>query len=76
MASSSKVLSLIGKGLKLDTRADIEPWLTAVDPTVIEEIHFGGNTLGVEASAALAEFLEKTTVLKVFSIILVSRLLC
>jgi len=65
MATSSKILSLNGKGLKLDSRTDIEPWLKAVDPTVIEEIHFGGNTLGVEASRALAEFLEKTTVLKV-----------
>ncbi|KAG6916319.1 hypothetical protein DXG01_007369 [Tephrocybe rancida] len=64
MATSSKVLSLNGRGLKLNTRADIEPLLAAVDPTVIEEIHFGGNTIGVEASQALGEFLEKATVLK------------
>ena len=36
-----------------------------VDPAVVEEIHFGGNTIGIEASQALAEFLEKTQVLKV-----------
>ncbi|KAG5650228.1 hypothetical protein H0H81_000251 [Sphagnurus paluster] len=76
MATSSKILSLSGKGLKLDTRADIEPWLKAVDPTVIEEIHFGGNTLGVEASQALAEFLEKTAVLKAdFADIFTGRLI-
>jgi Ran GTPase-activating protein 1 len=65
MASTTKKFSLHGKGLKLDTRADIEPYLKDVDPTIIEEIHFGGNTLGVDASQALAEFLDKTKVLKV-----------
>ncbi|KAG6853932.1 hypothetical protein C0991_012424 [Blastosporella zonata] len=77
MATSSRVLSLNGKGLKLNTRADIEPWLAAVDPTVIEEIHFGGNTLGVEASQALGEFLEKATVLKIadFADIFTGRLI-
>ena len=63
--STTKNFSLHGKGLKLDTRADIEPYLKDVDPTIIEEIHFGGNTLGVDASQALAEFLDKTEVLKV-----------
>lgn len=63
------VLTLEGKGLKLNTRADIEPWLKDVDPTKIEEIHFGGNTLGVDASLALAEFLQKTTILKVLSVL-------
>ncbi|KIK08026.1 hypothetical protein K443DRAFT_672911 [Laccaria amethystina LaAM-08-1] len=65
MASTTKKFSLHGKGLKLDTRADIEPYLKDVDPTIIEEIHFGGNTLGVDASQALAEFLDKTKVLKI-----------
>jgi Ran GTPase-activating protein 1 len=62
---SGSVFSLEGKGLKLNTRADLEPWLANVDPTKIEEIHFGGNTIGVDASLALAEFLAKTTILKV-----------
>ncbi|KAG6850339.1 hypothetical protein H0H93_014612 [Arthromyces matolae] len=77
MPTSSKILSLHGRGLKLDNRADIEPLLTAVDPTVIEEIHFGGNTLGVEAAQALGEFLEKTTVLKIadFADIFTGRLI-
>lgn len=51
--------------MKLDTRADIEPWLKDIDPTIIEEIHLGGNTIGVDASLALAEFIDKTTNLKV-----------
>ena len=60
----SKVFSLQGKGLKINTRADIEPYLKDV-PVTIEEIHLGGNTIGVEAAEALAEFLAKTTHLKV-----------
>ena len=59
------VLSLLGQGLKLDTRADIEPHLAKSDPTIIEEIHLGGNTIGVEAAQALAEFLAKTEKLRV-----------
>jgi Ran GTPase-activating protein (RanGAP) involved in mRNA processing and transport len=65
MTTTFTILSLHGKGLKLDTRADIEPWLKDIDPTAIEEIHFGGNTIGVDASIALAEFLKATTKLKV-----------
>ncbi|KAJ7643946.1 hypothetical protein FB45DRAFT_736637 [Roridomyces roridus] len=77
MSSSETVFSLEGKGLKLDTRADLEPWLANVDPTKIEEIHFGGNTIGVDASLALAEFLQKTTVLKIadFADIFTGRLI-
>ncbi|KAJ6461993.1 hypothetical protein C8R47DRAFT_1327265 [Mycena vitilis] len=72
-----RVFSLEGKGLKLNSRADIEPWLAHADPTKIEEIHFGGNTLGVDASLALAEFLAKTTVLKIadFADIFTGRLI-
>ncbi|KAF8964172.1 hypothetical protein BDZ97DRAFT_1919131 [Flammula alnicola] len=75
--SSPTILSLQGKGLKLNTRADLEPYLKDVDPTVIEEIHFGGNTIGVDASEALSEFLSKTTVLKVanFADIFTGRLI-
>ena len=64
-STSTTVFSLQGKSLKLDSRSDIEPHLKDVDPTVIEEIHLGGNTIGVEAAKVLAEFLEKTTILKV-----------
>jgi Ran GTPase-activating protein (RanGAP) involved in mRNA processing and transport len=67
MASTSTIknLSLHGKGLKLNTREDILPYLKDIDATLLEEIHLGGNTIGVEASQALAEFLAKTQVLKV-----------
>ncbi|KAI8971182.1 RNI-like protein [Trametes punicea] len=73
----STVFSLLGQGLKLDTRADIEAHLAGVDPTVIEEIHLGGNTIGVEAAQALAEFLAKTTQLRVanFADIFTGRLI-
>ncbi|KAI0699954.1 RNI-like protein [Cerioporus squamosus] len=69
--------SLLGQGLKLDTRADIEPLLAKYDPTIIEEIHLGGNTIGVEAAQALAEFLGKTTQLRVanFADIFTGRLI-
>ncbi|KXN81749.1 Ran GTPase-activating protein 1 [Leucoagaricus sp. SymC.cos] len=74
---SSKIFSLQGKGLKLDTAADIEPHLVSVDPAIIEEIHFGGNTIGVEAAETLGKFLEKTQVLKVadFADIFTGRLI-
>jgi Ran GTPase-activating protein 1 len=74
-ATSAKVFSLQGKSLKLDSRSDIEPHLKDVDPTVVEEIHLGGNTIGVEAARALAEVLEKTTVLKVCGEICLSSVL-
>ena len=63
--SDPKIFTLHGRGLKLDTRADIEPYLTGFDPALIEEVHFGGNTVGIEASEAIADFLGKTTSLKV-----------
>lgn len=65
---SPKIFSLQARGLKLDTAADIDPLLNDVDPTTIEEIHLCGNTIGVDASEALAKFLQKTQVLKVQSI--------
>jgi len=61
----SKILSTKGEVLNFNTRADIEPWLEDVDPTIIEEVHFGRSTIGVDAANALGEFLSKTTVLKV-----------
>ncbi|KAK7690284.1 hypothetical protein QCA50_006939 [Cerrena zonata] len=72
-----KIFSLHGRGLKLDTKADIEPYLTGFDPALIEEVHFGGNTVGIGASEALAEFLGKTTSLKVadFADIFTGRLI-
>ena len=59
------IYSIHGKGLKLDTRADIEPYLREIQPEVLEEIHLGGNTIGIEAAQALAEVLQKATQLRV-----------
>ena len=65
MSFNPKILSLHGRGLKFNTREDIASELKDVDPAIVEEIHLGGNTIGVEASKELAEFLKKTKVLKV-----------
>lgn len=59
------IYTIHGKGLKLDTRADVEPYLREIDTDVLEEIHLGGNTIGVEAAQALAEVLQKATKLRV-----------
>jgi Ran GTPase-activating protein 1 len=64
--SSSKIFSLEGKGLKLTTAEDIEPHIKAlIDNEHVEEVRFLGNTLGVEASEALAKVLETKKSLKV-----------
>ncbi|KAH9948865.1 hypothetical protein B0H21DRAFT_805105 [Amylocystis lapponica] len=72
----AQIFTLDGKGLKLNTKTDIEPYLKDV-PTTIEEIHLGGNTIGVEAAQTLAEFLSKTTALKIadFADIFTGRLI-
>lgn len=64
---SSRSFSIHGKGLKLETKEDIEPHLAAIRavPGGVEEIHFGGNTLGVPACLALAETLKGINTLKV-----------
>ncbi|RXW25333.1 hypothetical protein EST38_g531 [Candolleomyces aberdarensis] len=74
---ATTVFSLKGKGLKLDTRADIEPYLKEVDPTALEEIHLEGNTLGVDASQALGEFISQAKKLKIanFADIFTGRLI-
>ena len=60
----SKILDWRGRGLKLNSRADFEPLIKDVDPATVEEIHLGGNTLGVDAAQALGEFLQKANHLK------------
>jgi Ran GTPase-activating protein 1 len=66
MTSSNKVFSLEGKGLKLDTAADLEPHiaeLRAMDD--VEEVRFLGNTLGVGACKLLGEVLATKKSLRV-----------
>jgi Ran GTPase-activating protein 1 len=61
MASSdSTTFSLAGKGLKIDTAADLEKHTSSLSSsTNITHIDFSGNTLGVEACSALAPLLSK-----------------
>lgn len=62
----SKIFSLEGKGLKLDTAADIEAHIAELKSNdEVEEVTFVGNTLGVEACEALAKVLESKKKLKV-----------
>ena len=59
MAPSTKIFSLEGRGLKLDTAEQLEPLiadLRAMDD--IEEVHMLGNTLGVGACRLLGEVLS------------------
>lgn len=65
METNPKVFSIKGKGLKLDSRADIAEQLGNVNAAIIEEVHFGGNTIGVDAALELADFLEMAKCLKV-----------
>jgi Ran GTPase-activating protein 1 len=64
--SGSTVFSLEGKGLKLTTAEDIEPHIQELKTNdQVEEVKLLGNTLGVEASEALAKVLETKKNLKV-----------
>lgn len=65
ISSNGTTFSVAGRGLKLNSREDIAPLLADIDPTKIEEVHFGGNTIGVDASLALAEWLQKASNIKV-----------
>ncbi|KAH7077014.1 hypothetical protein BKA63DRAFT_411298 [Paraphoma chrysanthemicola] len=76
--SAPTVFSLEGQGLKLTTAADIAPHIQALERNdAVEEVRFLGNTLGVEASAALATVLQTKKSLKVANLadIFTSRLL-
>ncbi|KLT38864.1 Ran GTPase activator [Cutaneotrichosporon oleaginosum] len=68
MSSSNggKVFSILGKNLKANTKADLEPYITELaDLHDVEEVHFGGNSLGVEACQAIAAVLKEKKSLKV-----------
>lgn len=64
---ATRSFTIHGKGIKFETREDIEPYLKEIRavPGGVEEIHFGGNTLGVEPCKALAETLKTIDTLKV-----------
>lgn len=66
--SSSKVFSILGKGIKANSAADLEPYLTELkEMEDVEEVHFGANSLGVEACQAIADILKTKKSLKVSS---------
>jgi Ran GTPase-activating protein 1 len=74
----AKIFSISGKGLKLDTAADIETHAKPLlEDTTFTEVHLGGNTLGVEASERLATALAAQKNLQVANLddIFTSRLL-
>lgn len=61
----ANVFSLKGQALKLDTAADIVKHIKPLeDNSDVEEIHLEGNTIGVEASEAIAKVLETKKSLK------------
>lgn len=64
--TDANVFSIVGQNLKLNTKADIQPHLDKLEQIAdLEEIHLGGNTLGVEACQALADVLKQKKSLKV-----------
>lgn len=66
MVPSTRIFSLEGKGLKLDSAADVEAHIKPlVDMQDVEEIRLLGNTLGVEACKRLGEVLETKTTLQI-----------
>ncbi|KAF1996266.1 RNI-like protein [Amniculicola lignicola CBS 123094] len=76
--SDSKIFSLEGKSLKLDTASDIEPHIQALkENDDVEEVRLLGNTLGIGASEALAKVLETKKKLQVANLadIFTARLL-
>lgn len=63
-----RVFDIRGRSLKLESAEDVSPLLEGHDPTIIEEIYLGGNTIGVDASKAFAAFIDKTQTLRVPSL--------
>ncbi|KAJ2002527.1 Ran GAP Rna1, partial [Coemansia sp. S85] len=54
-----------GKGLKLTTAEDIEPYLEELrNVENLEELRLNGNTIGAEAAEALASVLKTKPTLK------------
>lgn len=76
--ASSKIFTLEGKGLKLDTAEQIEPHIKDLQSDdSVEQVLFLGNTLGIGASEALAKVLSTKKNLQIanFADIFTGRLL-
>lgn len=70
MSSDTAVYSLEGKNLKLTSREDIEPYIAEINAIQdLQEIHLGGNTLGVGACQALGDVLKNKKNLRVSGIV-------
>jgi Ran GTPase-activating protein 1 len=68
MAPNTKIFSLEGRGLKLDTAADVEAHIKPLkEMNDVDEVRFLGNTLGIEACKAIGEVLETKKTLQVKS---------
>ena len=66
LMASPKVFSLEGRGLRLDSAADIEPHIQPLkEDAEVEEVRLQGNTLGIDACKALAGVLKDKKTLKV-----------
>lgn len=62
----AKIFSLEGKGLKLDTKEDVEAHIKPLrEMDDVVEVRLLGNTLGVEACKVLGEVLETKKSLQV-----------
>ncbi|RCH87254.1 hypothetical protein CU098_001311, partial [Rhizopus stolonifer] len=62
---NNTVFSIVGKGLKLNTASDVQEFVETINQMDnLQVIKLSGNTLGVEASQALAESLKTKTHLK------------
>lgn len=62
----SKIFSLEGRGLKLDTAEDLEPLIADLRANNdVEEVRILGNTLGVGACKLLGEVLATKKTLRV-----------
>jgi hypothetical protein len=60
------VFSIEGKGLKLNTAEDVQPFVdTILQMDDLQEIRLSGNTIGVEAGKALASALQSRKNIKV-----------
>ena len=66
--NKAKVFSLEGKGLKLDSAADVEAHIQPLrEMQDVEEIRLLGNTFGIEACRVLGEVLKTKMTLQVRS---------
>lgn len=62
---NNTVFSIVGKGLKLNTAADVQEFVETINQMDdLQVIKLSGNTIGVEAGQALGEALKTKTHLK------------